>query len=255
MTSMNINYVLAPFHRLVANCQNNVLLGLRIIEKTSAFPGPTPEETQFIQLAPAGHLTSLDDNKVAFKNWILMNGFEDIHKCIRVTFERLVVFMMIRQRIYANEQFVVEEYEKSRSSAVRDLNFPDLIGKATTLRGEELKLQCEMESFNNARNCLVHASGVVTAKHCNNPEKNKLTIHGSRFKMFFKKGEEEVPAEIGTAGPENAALMLGAEPFQIQFSLGQKIDLSLKQFIDVVNTCIFIAADIECQLRKHASQT
>ncbi len=90
--------------------------------------------------------------------------------------------------------------------------------------------------------------GTVVTKFCNNPEKDKLIIFGRRFKVFFKRGEEEILAQLGKPGPENAALMLGAENFEIQFALGQSVELSLKQFLDVLNTCVFIRADIEEKL-------
>jgi hypothetical protein len=66
--------------------------------------------------------------------------------------------------------------------------------------------------------------------------------------MFFKKDDEEVPAVFNRPGPENAALMLGAEEFRFEFSIGQAIELSLKQFLDVLNTCIFIRADIATKI-------
>jgi hypothetical protein len=85
-------------------------------------------------------------------------------------------------------------------------------------------------------------------RFCNSPQKDKLIIFGRRFKLFFKRGEEEVLAQLGKPGPENAALMLGAENFEIAFALDQSIELSLKQFLDVLNTCVFVRADIEEKL-------
>ena len=88
---------------------------------------------------------------------------------------------------------------------------------------------------------------------CTNPEKNKLVIHGTRFKMFFKTAQAEVPAELGKPGPRNSPLMLGAEEFQIEFGIGQLLEISLKQFIDILNTCVFIRADIESRLSKNVA--
>ena len=73
-------------------------------------------------------------------------------------------------------------------------------------------------------------------------------MRGGRFRQFFKRGEMEVLAEIGKPGPENAALMLGAEDFVIEFPVGQAIQLSLKQFLDGLNTCIFLRADVDLTL-------
>ena len=73
-------------------------------------------------------------------------------------------------------------------------------------------------------------------------------MRGRRFRLFLKRGEMEVLAEIGKPGPENAPLMLGAEDFVIEFPIGQAIQLSLRQFLDVLNTCIFLRADIDLKL-------
>ena len=96
-----------------------------------------------------------------------------------------------------------------------------LVDKINSLFDEPLRYQAELDSFNNARNCLEHENGVVTEKRCTNPEKNKLVIHGTRFKMFFKTAQAEVLAELGKPGPKNSPLMLGAEEFQIEFGIGQ----------------------------------
>src|SRR5207253_1272255 len=57
--TLNRNYVLAPFHVLMSNCQNNVLMGLRIVQTLEKFPDPTPEELHFFQLSFAGPPTDL----------------------------------------------------------------------------------------------------------------------------------------------------------------------------------------------------
>lgn len=49
--TLNQAYVLAPFHQLLTNCQTNVLMGLRLVERIDAFPDPTPEEMRFLNLS------------------------------------------------------------------------------------------------------------------------------------------------------------------------------------------------------------
>jgi hypothetical protein len=228
-------------------------MGLRIIEKVDTFPGPTPEELQFFQLSFGGPVTDLEQSKVLFKKWILVNGFEDVCKSIRATLERLLIFRTIESTIKENKKLNIEESERELRLEVTRLGFPALIARVNSLFEEKLQYQKEVESFRKARNCLEHAHGTVAKRDCNNPEKDKLIIHGNRFRLFFKKKDEaEVLAEFGKAGPENAALMLGAEEFQIEFRLGQSIELSLKQFIDILNTCVLIRADIELKLKKRS---
>jgi hypothetical protein len=100
------------------------------------------------------------------------------------------------------------------------------------------------------RNCLTHANGVVTARYCNNAAKDKLVITGQRFNLFFQKGGLQVPAEMNKPGPENSPLMLGAEEFHLEFNLNRSIELSVKQFLDILNTCVFVRADVEEKLAK-----
>jgi hypothetical protein len=44
MKTLNYAYVLGPFHRLLANCQTNVLMGIRLVQRIDAFAEPTPED-------------------------------------------------------------------------------------------------------------------------------------------------------------------------------------------------------------------
>lgn len=250
---INPNYVLAPFHSLLGNCQNNVLMGLRIVEKTDKFPEPTQEELQFFQLMIGRPITDIAKSKSLFKKWLLVNGFEDIHKCFRVTLERLYIFKAIYDEIKLNEKLEIKEIEDKLKVKASNFYFNQLIDSVNSLFPEPLKYQKHILSFNNARNCLIHTNGIVTTRHCNNLEKNKLTILGNRFKLFFKKGEEEIIAEIGKPGPENAALMLGAEEFKIEFSKDQEIELDLKNFLDILNTCVYVNADIEIKLKENCA--
>src|SRR5580704_8373540 len=103
MSVINRDYILAPFQNLLAACQSNVLLGLRMVERMEILPGPTEEELLFIQVSPGGQDIALDERRSMFKRWIVMNGFGDIQKCIRVTLERLLAFMTLQKRISSNE--------------------------------------------------------------------------------------------------------------------------------------------------------
>jgi hypothetical protein len=249
---LNKNYVLAPFHQLLSNCQTNVLLGLRLIEKIDQFPAPTPEELQFFQLSfqtvGVGQIYTLDQTKELFTRWVLTNGFEDVHSSMRVVMERSFVLRTITVELENEPALLIPERELELGTKASKFDFPTLLDRVNALFPHPLDCTESMMSFNSARNCLAHTGGIVTERHCNTPAKDKLVIRGRRFKLFFKRGEMEVLAEIGKPGPENVALMLGAEDFAIEFLIGQAIQLSLKQFLDVLNICIFLRADIDLRL-------
>jgi hypothetical protein len=225
-----------------------VLLGLRLAEKVETFPGPTTEEIQFFQMRLGGPSDDLGQSKARFKRWILLNGLRDVNQCIGTTLQRFIVFKTIEGEMKLNSTSNIEARENELRHELRRLHTPELIKRANLLCSEALIFQKEIESFNSARNCLEHAVGTVTKRFCNSPQKDKLIIFGRRFKLFFKRGEEEVPAQLGERGPENTALTLGVETFEIQFALDQSIELSIKQFLDVLNTCVFVRADIEEKL-------
>jgi hypothetical protein len=224
-------------------------MGLRIVEKVEKFPEPTPEELNFFQLSIGGQITDIIKSKKLFKKWILINGFEDFHKCFRVTLERLYIYKKVEEKTKSEEITNLEEFEKELIVKASNFYFDKLINEVNLMFDEPLEYKSQIVSINNARNCLVHTNGIITTRHCNNLEKNKLIIFGMRFKMFFKKGVDEIIAEIGKSGPENAALMLGAEKFQIEFLKDSEIELDLKQFLDILNTCVFVRADIGEKLK------
>jgi len=224
-------------------------MGLRIIERVKELPLPTPEESQFFRLSFGAPSIDLEKNKSAFRRWLLLNGFQDIHGAVRVGLERLFVFEMTKGKLQDDPTINIDDFEKELYSKVTRLPFPQLVQEVNGLFSQPFEYLRHAESFNAARNCLEHTNGVVTERHCNNAKKDKIIIHGHRLKMFFKKDDQEVPAVFNQPRPENAALMLGAEEFRFEFSVGQAIELSLKQFLEILNTCVFIQADIGSKIK------
>lgn len=225
-----------------------MLLGLRLAEKVEIFPGPTAEEIQFFHVAFRGPSADLGQSKARFKRWMLLNGLRDIHQCVGAALQRFIIFKTIEAETKLSSTLNIEAREGELRRHLSRLHYPDLLKKANLVCSEPLILQEAIDSFNRARNCLEHSVGTVAKRFCNSPQKDKLIILGRRFKLFFKRGEEEVLAELGKPGLENAALMLGAENFEIPFVLDQPIELSLKQFVDILNTCVFVRVDIEEKL-------
>jgi hypothetical protein len=171
---LNKNYVLAPFHQLLSNCQTNMLLGLRLIEKIDHFPPPTAEELQFFQLSfqtgGVGQLQTLDQNKALFTRWVLANGFEDIHSSMRVLMERLFVLKTVAAELEKEPALLIRERELELGQRASEFHFPTLLERVNALFPRPLDSAECIVSFNSARNCLVH-TGIVTERHCNTPAK------------------------------------------------------------------------------------
>jgi hypothetical protein len=176
-------------------------------------------------------------------------GFSIYLHRFRVGLERLFVFETTKARLQKSSSIQIDDLEKELYVKVTRFPFPQLIREVSDLFSEPFEYLKHAESYNAARNCLQHTNGIVTERHCNTAGRDKIVIHGHRFKMFFKTGDQELPAVFNQAGPENAALILGAEEFEFEFSVGQAIELSLKQFLDILNTCVFIQADIGSKIK------
>jgi hypothetical protein len=248
MLQLNPSYVLEPFHRLISACQTNVLLGLRLVEEVEAFPEPTAEEKKAFQLRFQESVAHLSESKARFKLWIILKGLGVIHQCIGTTLRRFIMFRTIEGERRLNSALDAEARERELSEHLRKLRYPELIQRANGLCSAPLIMDEQIATFNNARNCLEHSDGIVVQRFCNTPGKDKLIIQGRKIKLFFQRGEEVTPAQIGKPGPENAAFMMGAEDFAIEFAMGERVELSLDHFGDILSTCVFLQADIQEKL-------
>jgi hypothetical protein len=253
LIDIDLQYILEPLSELFATCHSTVLFGLRLVEKVERFPEPTMKELQFIQIVSSiGNSRSHDllSSRANFKRWILRKGFGDIHQCVSVALQRLIVSTRVRHEAKQSPLLDLEECRRQWNDKVRAWGFPQLIDEASRQFPEPLEREEQFKSFNSARNCLEHGAGKVISRFCNGPSKDCLTISGRRFSVFFQKGGQKLPAVFGTPGPGNAALMLGAEDFNLRFGLGQSLDFSLEQFMDILHTCVFFRADLETKLAQ-----
>ena len=238
-------YVLAPFQELLDKCRNTVLFGLRILEKIDVFPEPTQEELVLLQFS-TGHVGDVVDSKAVFKKWLLLTGFQDIHLCLRSALERLYVFKTSEKNVLIDGTELEKKLEK-----VSQLKLSDLLQKINSVADRPIEYKEHIDSINMVRNCLAHSHGIVADRFCNDKEEGKLIISGSRFKFFYRGSGGETVADFGKQGPENTSLNLSAEDFKMEFLKGQEITFSLREFFDILSTCIFIRADIGVLLERN----
>ncbi len=234
---MQKNEVLASFDELLREQLPNILIGLRLVENVACFPEPIEEELK-LQWVLNFQGQDFSYNKAQYKKWLLLKGFEDIHKTISKCLRQTLVYERIKREGSISEQNI----EK-----IRKLSYPDLIDKVQTACGKIFSHKKELDSFNLVRNALIHDNGVISETRLKSGE-DKLILYGAYPILFFQDGDRRVPMEIGKPGPAGAGLMMGAEKFQIAFSVGEVITFSLKEFVNIVSTCIFIRADIGVML-------
>ena len=119
-----------------------------------------------------------------------------------MTLERLFVLKTLGTELEQHPDLPVRVREVELGTIASKFHFPTLVSRVNDLFPGPLDCTEHMISFNSARNCLSHTRGIVTERHCNTPGKDKLVVKGRRSKLFFKRGDLEVPAEVGKPGPE-----------------------------------------------------
>lgn len=255
---LNPNYVLGPLNELLDEAHGRTIMGLRLAEQVEVFPEPTAEEGKHMQFALMNNIQNIHATKDGFKQWLFKKTFEDVYHGIRKSMNHLYVLYEVYQEfgveIEEDDQQTAEHLIIEKLKAAQNKRFPALLDRLETMYGEKFQFQEAIESFNIARNCLVHEDGIVTEKRCNNAENDQLIIKGNRFRLFFKRGEEEFPAEFGQPGPENAGLMLGGIEYEIVFELSQQINLSLNDYFGILETCIFLRAELDERVKKLVNQ-
>lgn len=249
---LNLKGVTQPLFNLINECQNVILFELRIIEHINEFPENTLEEIRAPILQIGDPPKDLDSQKDLIKNWLIKKGFEDLAKGIKLSLIEAFYYSSLLQKSdeIKNLKTFTEEINSLRKTAIEQ-SLPGLLSKVKPFLIKRFDYENEIISINNARNCLIHADGIVTDRHINDKENNQLIIKGNRFIYFFEKEGERYPMEFGKPGPENAALKMGAEKFEIRFNPGDRIKLDLKDFSDFITTCLYFGLDLKECLPKN----
>ena len=235
---MQKNEVIFPMAELFSNHLPNVLMGLRSVDKIEAYPEATEEERKLEWFFNVVQHQNFNQSKTHYKKWLLLKGFEDIHKAISESLRLVLIYKTIKKEGSISDKQI---------DKIRRLHYPSLVEKTQKVYQTIFSHEKEMLSLNKIRNALSHDNGIALSSRLENGEDN-LTLDGARPILYWQDNERRVPMKIGELSPTNTPLMMSAEKFQIEFDVGSNIELSLKQFIDVIWTCMFIKADIEVTL-------
>lgn len=228
--------VFQPMDELLKNQIPNVLMGIRLADKVDAFPDATDEEQKLQWFLSISQGYSFLQGREEYKSWLFLKGFEDIHRAIEETFKRMLIYKLNIDGVNSN----------TKIDGIRRLGYTDLLAEVVSSFDHSFSHKDRFDSLNKLRNTLVHAHGFVVKKNCNNEDKNALIFYGGRNLLFWQDSDgKQIPMQIGRASPQNSALMMTEERFQISFLIGEKVNLSLSQFVDIFWTCMFIRSELE----------
>jgi len=244
---LNGGNVINPLLKQLAQCQSNVLFGLRSVdiikEDLPSFKGESSVFAFNIGSVPA----NIEEQKEEFKKWLIKKGFEDLIKGIKAALIEALLYIKIYNKkddIKNYGDFLVE-LEAFKKQSKHD-SLPALFKAVNTSLTRELKYKEHVTSINDARNCLVHANGIVTDKYIN--ENNLFVLKGIRLKLFTEVNNEEAEVKPGIVIEAGNSIKLGAEEFFIQYKLGDEIELNYTQFNNIIMSCYYFGIDLKDSL-------
>lgn len=236
--TLNAEGVMSPLLHQLWQCQNVIMFGLRNIDSITEFPSSTQEENETFVLNIGEPPKDLEIQKELYKKWLIKKGFEDLIRGIKLVLIESYFFVSVinkKDELKTYNDLVIE-IEQLRKTAIEQ-SLPGLLAKVTPYLKNDLKYEDQISSINLARNCLIHAHGIVTDRHINDKANGCLKIKGIRWKMFYEKDGDEVEVKVGTQVDAKTVIIFGQEDFSLTFNKGELIEISLEQFNNFVKTC------------------
>jgi len=247
--TLNAEGVMRPLIHQLWQCQNIILFGLRSVDTITDFPSSTDEENEVFMVHIGEAPKDLDVQKELYRKWLIKKGFEDLSKGIKLALIEAYYYVSVvnkKDQLKTYEDFRVE-IEDLQKKAI-ELPLPGLLSKVTPYLKNKLRYEDHISSINRARNCLVHAGGVITDRHINNKENSRLDVKGIRWKMFYEKDGEQVEVKAGVKVDGGTTVMMGQEEFSLNFEKGEQVEVSLEHFNNFIKTCWLFGVDLKDNL-------
>jgi hypothetical protein len=221
------------------------------------------------QLAPAQN-RSMDvaTARTEFTVWVLANGFRDIVEALGPSLEwaRRICFLWTRPgpvalhpngRVKLQPSITEEEWNSQVVDGAPRFDRLSLQDKITYLEQEygfvRPALTDAIMSLNAARNCLTHRAGMVGPRDLKGPYDEGLLVKIRKLHITVK-GNDGTERSIDGPSMVNAGeqVVVGFIDSERLFRLGERIQFSQAEYIDVCMT--FLAFALELQERIIAFQ-
>jgi hypothetical protein len=205
-----------------------------------------------------------DGRRVAYQNWILSKGFQDLARGIRETLEEACLYIRLLRDIEWPISW--QELQKRGGAFKRQAakaQFPRLLADVNAGLSEPMAFEAEFLSLQKARNCLEHRGGRVGPSDVD-PDTGALTLTFPRIRIFYRHGDEEVelmPGEvIDTHDPGNpfgegqeVEIFMQRVTRSRDYVLGDLVTISASDFYEIAFACHLFAGDLAAKLPKAAN--
>ena len=237
--------------RVLTECSNAVCFGLQSINQmTKDSEEYLLSEDGFHSYGPYGPKLKLEQKKEIARNWLLNKGFEDLVRAatnpmislgVIVDFKKRLKIKSNKMTLEELKQMIVDPDINNRSSKH---TLSQLLEKVSPFLKNELSFFKYISSMQEIRNLLVHRNGKVTQLDIKEDE--HVTLKWVRPKGLFISSDNNTVIEL-----ENDANVKGPGSFGItfeettrQFSLNQPINISFKEFSEMIYTVNLFGQDL-----------
>lgn len=252
---LNPNGVSSPVQRVVTVSSQVVAFTLKALTdgelKQLALKGPV---FGFLFNEAGG---SDEERLQTFRNWILVKGFQELARGVRETLEEAVLYLEIANM--GTIKTTMAEFE-SRVADIRKrvgkLNFKDLMVLVNAGLSEKMTFSDEFMSLQKVRNCLEHRAGRVGHPDID-ANSSKMVLNFPRFRVFYKRGDEEVEVTIGETidthdidEDGNVQIYLQQVTSTLEYALGEQVVITETHFGEISMSCVLFATDLVSKLPK-----
>ncbi|WP_336810845.1 hypothetical protein [Bosea sp. MMO-172] len=249
---LNADGVVAPARQAAATVAEVVAGCLRAFEAGElARPAPLAGFSAVIDLGMPD--LAPEARHSLYSNWLVAKGFQDLLRGVRASLEEALLFIaLMGYEPKLTTVGAIEEFVAQTRKTASGLKFPALLERIH--RGLKLPLiyGAEVQSLQSARNCLEHRNGIVGQGDVD-PITQALTISFPRMKVFYERDGQELeimPNAVVDAGEEKAEVQIymRRDIATKSFALGERIEFSVPEFIEIAMSCMIFAADLAGKL-------
>ena len=192
-----------------------------------------------------------DERRIAYQNWLLSKGFQDLTRGIRETLEEAHLYITVcgwTPRRTTPEQFDLDVAEVRDTANKR--NFVQLLALVNAKLTEALAFEREFLSLQKVRNCLEHRAGIVGPKDAEN---GSLLLTFPRIAVFISDGEQEreLPRDAPFHDQPIAAgrvISFRRATYERRYRLGERVIFTPTDFQEIALACHLFAADLAAKL-------
>ena len=197
-----------------------------------------------------------DEAKAEYVEWVLANGFRDALEAVNAFLESahtvLCTFaLMDRQR--AGERTTVGHWEELVANPGRKFHrfgLPDKLDALVTSLGLSLdgSLLAHLRSANDARNCLVHRSGVITSRDVN--DQDALKVSWRRFHTYLEDEDGERELVFGQLIEKASKVIIKVVDEAKRFPLNTSIKFTSQEFCDLCWSLFLTGGNVVDQINS-----